>query len=150
MTELLSAEPLHSWPGQGAVLGKVLLNASTGGAGATHSQAQARVAYAAASALSGDSEPLPAGLSPHVARLLAGYIVDVQRTWYGSPDRRRFTRPAGTYEESRDRAGARAPALGAQERPGAATAVSAPAVRGPAGRGRRSPRAASSGPARRR
>jgi hypothetical protein len=105
MTRLLSEEHLHTCDGQGAILGKALLNASTGGAGKPHTLAQARVAYAAASALSKESDPLPAGMSPYVARLLADYIVDVQRTWYGNPDRREFVRPAGTYEESREWAG---------------------------------------------
>ncbi|MEU4494799.1 hypothetical protein AB0F96_15450 [Streptomyces sp. NPDC023998] len=102
---LLSKEHLHACDGQGAILGKVVLNASTGGAGTPHTLGQARVAYAAASALSEESDPLPAGMSPYVARLLADYIVDVQRTWYGSPDRKDFFQPAGTYQESREWAG---------------------------------------------
>ncbi|NUK44900.1 hypothetical protein HRW23_32870 [Streptomyces lunaelactis] len=105
MSELLSEEHLHACDGQGAILGKVVLNGATGGAGKPHTLAQARVAYAAASALSEDSEPLPAGMSPYVARLLADYIIDVQRTWYGIPDKRKFSRPAGTFEESREWAG---------------------------------------------
>ncbi|MCX4823372.1 hypothetical protein OG883_26520 [Streptomyces sp. NBC_01142] len=105
MTELLSEEHLHTCDGQGAILGKVVLNAATGGAGEPHTLAQARAAYAAASALSEESDPLPAGMSPYVARILADYIIDVQRTWYSRPARNEFFRPAGTYEESRVWAG---------------------------------------------
>lgn len=105
MNGLLSTEHLHACEGQGAILGKVVLTASTGGAGTPHTLGQARVAYAAASALSEESSPLPAGMSPYVARLLADYIVDLQRSWYGNPGRNDFFQPAGTYQESREWAG---------------------------------------------
>lgn len=59
----------------GEVLGEIVDAATRATrAGAPHTMAQARSAYAAASAL--DDAELPAGMAPGVARMLAEYVVD--------------------------------------------------------------------------